>query len=1342
MSLSVGPWAAECDELRLCLDRSSDSDHSQLAISELIDSITCEDDGVRDDLVVADVVDRLLDQVEADVKTSRHSKGAVRRKRDSERKKSRRRSTSCSTTSSACSEISRKHRRKQKHHRRKCEDQSPRVNPIFLWVKQDDTRIVEVLCEDYDKRNRIRLTKTAHGWRATPRTERLDSTLSKSSLDLSPVRPTTPPPVHQQPVLTKEMKPKRCVAKKYKRCDKKKDKSFNGNSCVDEYNNVDVVNNNNSSISNNNKVKVEHSCRPTLESSLLDSRLRSYGYKKACHERLDNDNKYKKRDNNMFDDADDVYTFVPTPKTDYEDNCQDQEVISKLKRPNQVDSDIKTHALPKDEDFAKVDSDQILDPLKYELATVISKCEDNKSHLEESQNIDEITKSVLIEGVINNIAGCPEENNPPTTQELSTDSQISSTEKEDQESCKQSNENIKTPITNNQSAMTPGLEILSDCHQLQGPQSTIEESDNQQLPDSQIGSPQERKLQDETQSHQSETKVDSVHEHSVNEKFEEPQTSCIEHLQNSDTKLSEFNFNEEMQCTIDSSTADNEDGIKINQSSDDIIEQNKEEDIEDDEEPLPEVILPEPHLQTPEPSPQPLPEPSTTEQESIIREISLQPETSLDSDTIHLPDTTTKSETPISINRDISLSQSLSLKQHSEINIESSLLPESLHLSSKNINHNSAHSQNEIKSGDLIQQAEIERQITADLDEDHLLAIEEILQGKECVEDFDDLPEASSSWSYPDNHESPVNLVIDLKAKDQVDITGIPLSLRTDDFLEWPSSIKDNSDIVPSLTKATKKIEPIEKQIPHAHQQTKTKFLQSILSCPKSFHKDTSKKPDCSEQQEPLYLGVSRKSASPTVSSSDGRKFSSPELEPKPKRMKVEDITLKTILNKNRESYHKTKISKSKDCEETQQTADSTTKSRLLELLTNENDDHINKLDPLTQLKEVLSDPDLNVPDPLLVPRARLPALVANPGKEIPRLLAMKTENLYPKLLTDPDLLVVSLSHLQSLLQAAGKEEEMMKYQQHAQLLQQQMKQEQATLDAATAAALNQMMWLPYLSQLEAAAMACGNSQDFMTMLNTVYPQMSPYLMTPSPGVNAYDYKSQLEFQQAFALWNEAMMQAASNQFAAQTLGASGSNNTPKMYSDAKFNPKQSHSNSSAKQHQDNKHASARTSPITLNYQQNKYRASQFPYQSMFGVPTSTHATSTARTPSSTQSYKSASTPQRSQNYSSYAGLTIPKTESKPINRSVPLPPPRPKPPPELKNLNHHLPSSTTMIPCTSSKIDPPKLKVKQPQHLVDPHSRPRLLNVMEEHGEVGSTTGSHPTDDAHHNLWHPLFSR
>ncbi|KAJ8686433.1 hypothetical protein QAD02_022227 [Eretmocerus hayati] len=49
-------------------------------------------------------------------------------------------------------------------------EKRPKVNPIFLWAAQCEQRIIEVRCEDYDKRNRIRLTKTAQGWRSIPRT--------------------------------------------------------------------------------------------------------------------------------------------------------------------------------------------------------------------------------------------------------------------------------------------------------------------------------------------------------------------------------------------------------------------------------------------------------------------------------------------------------------------------------------------------------------------------------------------------------------------------------------------------------------------------------------------------------------------------------------------------------------------------------------------------------------------------------------------------------------------------------------------------------------------------------------------------------------------------------------------------------------------------------------------------------------------------------------------------------------------------------------------------------------------------------------------------------------------
>lgn len=70
--------------------------------------------------------------------------------------------------------------------------------------------------------------------------------------------------------------------------------------------------------------------------------------------------------------------------------------------------------------------------------------------------------------------------------------------------------------------------------------------------------------------------------------------------------------------------------------------------------------------------------------------------------------------------------------------------------------------------------------------------------------------------------------------------------------------------------------------------------------------------------------------------------------------------------------------------------------------------------DPLSELKEVLSDPRLSVPDPLLVPRCRLAYLVASPATEIPKLLEKAPSCLLPP--PDPDLLAVSLSNIDQML--------------------------------------------------------------------------------------------------------------------------------------------------------------------------------------------------------------------------------------------------------------------------------------------------------------------------------------
>ncbi|KMQ93018.1 pair-rule protein odd-paired-like protein [Lasius niger] len=79
-------------------------------------------------------------------------------------------------------------------------------------------------------------------------------------------------------------------------------------------------------------------------------------------------------------------------------------------------------------------------------------------------------------------------------------------------------------------------------------------------------------------------------------------------------------------------------------------------------------------------------------------------------------------------------------------------------------------------------------------------------------------------------------------------------------------------------------------------------------------------------------------------------------------------------------------------------------------------------LDPASQLRELIETVGHLIPDPLLVPRDYLPALAAAPATEIPKLLASRPELRLPEALTrpdllrDPDLLVISLAHLQHVL--------------------------------------------------------------------------------------------------------------------------------------------------------------------------------------------------------------------------------------------------------------------------------------------------------------------------------------
>uniref|UniRef100_A0A182SWP7 Uncharacterized protein n=1 Tax=Anopheles maculatus TaxID=74869 RepID=A0A182SWP7_9DIPT len=273
--------------------------------------------------------------------------------------------------------------------------------------------------------------------------------------------------------------------------------------------------------------------------------------------------------------------------------------------------------------------------------------------------------------------------------------------------------------------------------------------------------------------------------------------------------------------------------------------------------------------------------------------------------------------------------------------------------------------------------------------------------------------------------------------------------------------------------------------------------------------------------------------------------------------------------------------------------------ARLVEMLTSGNDP-----DPLTQLRLLVGNPAWKVPDPLLVPKDRLSAVLASPAREIPLLLTTRPELrlpeafAFPSILQDPDILVISLQQLETILQT---QEELVKFKSKTTLdatsavatppttpvamaaaaaaaaavskkshapaatptppspletLKQTLSAQAAKqnpmmssllasglagdIDAATTAAFNQMLWLPYLGQMgqfapdllkammnlpntasaatvAAAAAAVGGATAGAggTSLADMLPFMGPRFqdfcgLPPASATSPLDYKRQL----------------------------------------------------------------------------------------------------------------------------------------------------------------------------------------------------------------------------------------
>ncbi|XP_018903383.2 uncharacterized protein [Bemisia tabaci] len=1178
-------------------------------------------------------------------------------------------------------------RKKSKHkHRRHDQDRpkveassvSPRVNPIFLWVRQDNTKILEVVCEDYDKRNRIRLTKTPNGWRAIPRTELLVSAISRSNSVSQTPASNDARLVNTQPLSN---------------C-----KSADAES-------IETKDNSQGAIHTENPFNA--SDRRILDGQTDQDAAPCKDTTSSIDEPIEDDSR--------------------TPRADAE------ELVA---RPLESDSEEKLP--PKDEGQVDVQSS---------LNSVCDKVVDSVDRLsDESEVVDTET---AVNSVVSHVGA-----SAPELKYFS-----------DHETCdgNETKNDAEEAVTEKSSTVVIEAEQKSDqVHLLERESETIE----------------------------------SHAEISSSEDFCKDQNS--EHPNNQDQL--EERISEENHSTIISD--------KLNQDSIDVSSEEVDSSgLKDSPVKSEKSVV------------------SIEESENSIQF------SSSDSESTEL------STLPVKIKREDAVdicNNFIFSGQDEDLSKVKSLMKDVPDLSSQSTKKEDLGVLNDDSAQDLSHTTEkssdsctkVVRNLSPTVKSD-ILSIDKLLPTKCEVNQRTDEEVTKSGMDV--EMKDPGSKKTDLCTKTQASIIqNNPVEMKTDSALESILDLTDpDSDIplhqklrlpegttISHISSEAKKRPANELTVSPrpAHTNSQPNFLETLLSYPKSCHQGSSLS-ITKTTEEPLNLGKTSKTpvnSSKVPNPTDSRRLSVDSKNFKDKHARMNDITLKALLNQNKTSAPEKKAKKYDLKEEELSNVDTATRSKLLELLTSKQTmSETNH--PLAQLKDIMSNPDLIVPDPLLVPRARLPALIANPAREIPQLLSRKQEKLYPKPVPDPDLLVVSLAHLQSMLQKSGAEaESWLKYQQQARLLQSQMQKDQfaSGLDPASVSALNQMLWLPYLNQLEAAGANYGNNQELINMLGMMTPsphnhnyyQMNPFMVTPpsTPPMSSMDFQQQIEFQKSLGMWQEAIMKSSSNQF----IHDFHNNNISKP-----LTPMESNMNALAAQHYrhllESTHpgsmTSARTNPISPNYQKGKLRfpnselhLSPHPHphahpqphhNSLPHIPTSATSTSCSyqrqtSTPSTSLNAPARLSTGRHRHHNPIHKTDVPKSSDryssggadwhKPSlpreDHHIPLPCKSPK----IKRIENHpdtkhpniLPNLNIEIPCVeklpqnTAFMSPPltreapvdlseikklptvpKLKVKQ--HLVDPNAKPKLLKI-EDQPEIGSTT--HNEEDPHLQLWHPFF--
>ncbi|KAJ8731637.1 hypothetical protein PYW07_004801 [Mythimna separata] len=573
--------------------------------------------------------------------------------------------------------------------------------------------------------------------------------------------------------------------------------------------------------------------------------------------------------------------------------------------------------------------------------------------------------------------------------------------------------------------------------------------------------------------------------------------------------------------------------------------------------------------------------------------------------------------------------------------------------------------------------------------------------------------------------------------------------------------------------------------------QSKSKqslFLETLLSSP-SPKMYTSEVTITKQQCEPLNLGKHRKSASPTVTScSDeirklNKEFGEPQ-EKKGRRESTDDfVKINKVFNKcDRDEHNSEAQTKSK-------------KTEAEEKLPIKYVEKMNKMSPLEQIQSLRAGTSFNIPDPILIPKNKLNQILTAPGIEIPLMLMANPEFRlpdafhYPMVLRDPDILVISFSQLESIILNEPKRSTSPKKEPKPPTPKSAISTTSTSSSENTAAStqlelinsiqpkpvppvdgltgeldtntmFSHMLWLPYISQLEAMT-ACSQNMDFLKALNSSgysagqgFPEISAAfnpnsrfgLPTGFPMIPPMDYENRLQY----AMWQEAMNHSNQQQAQRQSQAKANESQAKEMAKSLDVQNPFVHSTKSH-HHQNKSHSSmsSRSSPMA-NYTASQRAAMQ--HNSFL------------------QNMYPGMNPNMRPNMP-LPGLQIPYfnpnlmgSQRSPRGQKSPTSPYFPNNN-YLQSMQHSEAQAHQRSSSTGSQDSPrPRISVKSLQNLLAPprSGDPSLMSATgsrrglaparrRDEPEVGSTTPlgespahlpPHPHDPASFHLWHPLFGK